>query len=87
MVEPTDIEKKSLEAHVELCAERYNALENKINTVDDKITHLCAEITDVKDTLRKMSEKNNDRLIGWGIGIIGTLVAIVGYFISHYIIK
>jgi hypothetical protein len=87
MVEPTDIEKKSLEAHVELCAERYNALENKINTVDDKITHMCAEITDVKDTLRKMSEKNNDRLIGWGIGIIGTLVAIVGYFISHYIIK
>ena len=87
MVEPTDIEKKSLEAHVELCAERYNALENKINTVDDKITHLCTEITDVKDTLRKMSEKNNDRLIGWGIGIIGTLVAIVGYFISHYIIK
>jgi predicted nucleic acid-binding Zn-ribbon protein len=87
MVEPTDIEKKSLEAHVELCAERYNALENKINTVDDKITHLCAEITDVKDTLKKMSEKNNDRLIGWGIGIIGTLVAIVGYFISHYIIK
>ena len=87
MVEPTDIEKKSLEAHVELCAERYNALENKITTVDDKITHLCAEITDVKDTLKKMSEKNNDRLITWGIGIIATLVAIVGYFISHYIIK
>ena len=87
MVEPTDIEKKSLEAHVELCAERYNALENKIATVDDKITHLCAEVTDVKDTLKKMSEKNNDRLITWGIGIIATLVTIVGYFISHYIIK
>jgi len=87
MVEPTDIEKKSLEAHVELCAERYNALENKINTVDDKITHLCSEITDVKVSLAKMAEKNSDRLIGWGIGIIGTLVAIVGYFIAHYIIK
>jgi predicted nucleic acid-binding Zn-ribbon protein len=87
MVEPTDIEKKSLEAHVELCAERYNALENKITTVDDKITHLCSEIIDVKVSLAKMAEKNSDRLIGWGIGIIGTLVAIVGYFIAHYIIK
>jgi predicted nucleic acid-binding Zn-ribbon protein len=87
MVEPTDIEKKSLEAHVELCAERYNALENKISTVDNKISHLCDEITDVKDTLKKMSDKNNDRLIGWGVGIIATLIAIIGYFISHYVIK
>ena len=87
MVEPTDIEKKSLEAHVELCAERYNAVEGKLSTLDDKITHLCVEVMDVKTSLTKMAEKNNDRLIGWGVGIIATLVAIVGYFISHYIIK
>jgi predicted nucleic acid-binding Zn-ribbon protein len=87
MVEPTDIEKKSLEAHVELCAERYNAVEGKLSALDDKITHLCDEITHVKNSLRKMSEKNNDRLIGWGVGIIATLVATIGYFITHYIIK
>ena len=33
MVEATEIEKKSLEAHVELCAERYNALEDKLATM------------------------------------------------------
>ena len=87
MVEPTDIEKKSLEAHVELCAERYNAVEGKLSALDDKITHLCSEVVDVKTSLAKMAEKNNDRLIGWGVGIIATLVAIVGYFITHYIIK
>ena len=32
MVDTTDIEKKSLEAHVELCAERYRFLENKLET-------------------------------------------------------
>jgi hypothetical protein len=36
MVEATDIEKKSLEAHVELCAERYNAIENRLDSVDEK---------------------------------------------------
>jgi hypothetical protein len=87
MIEPTDIEKKSLEAHVELCAERYNAVDGKLIVLDSKITHLCSEITDVKVSLAKMAEKNNDRLIGWGVGIIGTLVAIVGYFITHYVIK
>ena len=87
MVEPTDIEKKSLEAHVELCAERYNAVEGKLSTLDDKISHLCDDITDVKSTLTKMSEKNNDRLIGWGVGVIASLIAIIGYFFSHYIMK
>ena len=74
-VEATDIEKKSLEAHVELCAERYNALEDKISALDTKISSVCAMITDVKATVSKMAEKNNDRLISWGVGIIGFLVA------------
>ena len=79
MVEATDIEKKSLEAHVELCAERYNALEDKITSLDNKITSVSAMIKEVKEAVGKMAEKNNDRLISWGIGIIGFLTAsIVG---------
>ena len=56
-MDTTDIEKKSLEAHVELCAERYNAVEGKLSTLDDKITHLCVEVMDVKTSLTKMAEK------------------------------
>lgn len=79
MVEATDIEKKSLEAHVELCAERYNALEDKLTGLDTKINSVSAMVREVKDCVSKMSEKNNDRLITWGIGIIGFLTAsIVG---------
>jgi hypothetical protein len=37
MVDTTDIEKKSLEAHVELCAERYRMLELKIETVEKEV--------------------------------------------------
>jgi len=87
MVETTDIEKKSLEAHVELCAERYNALEIKIETVDEKLTALAAMVSEVKAAVSKMAEKNNDRLISWGIGIIGALSASVIYLVTHYIIK
>jgi hypothetical protein len=36
----TEIEKKNLEAHVELCAERYNKLETQIDTLDEKITEI-----------------------------------------------
>ena len=87
MVEPTDIEKKSLEAHVELCAERYNALENRLDHVDAKISSLSDVIREVHDMVQRMSEKRTDQLIGWGMGLIGALSATVIYLITHYVLK
>jgi len=86
-VEATDIEKKSLEAHVELCAERYNALEDKMTGMSENIAHLCVMVNEVKSSVSKLTEKNYDRLIGWGVGIIGFLAASVIYLISHYVLK
>jgi archaellum component FlaC len=86
MVEATEIEKKSLEAHVELCAERYNALEDKLSVLDSKISGVSAMIKEVKDCVGKLSEKNTDRLISWGVAIIGFLVAGVVGLIA-YIVK
>jgi len=87
MVETTDIEKKSLEAHVELCAERYNALENKITALSDNIADLCTMVKEVKHNVSNMADKRTDQIIGWGIGIIGFLVATCGWLIMHYAIK
>jgi hypothetical protein len=87
MVEPTDIEKKSLEAHVELCAERYNALENRLDHVDAKISNLSDIIREVHDMVQRMSEKRTDQIIGWGVGIIGALTATVVYLVTQYVLK
>ena len=87
MVEPTDIEKKSLEAHVELCAERYNALESKLEHVDHKISKLETVMQEVHEMVHKMQQKRNDQIISWGIGIIGILAATVGYLITHYVFR
>ena len=87
MAETTDIEKKSLEAHVELCAERYNALENRLDHVDAKISSLSDVIREVHDMVQRMSEKRTDQLIGWGVGLIGALSATVIYLITHYVLK
>ena len=87
MVDTTNIEKKSLEAHVELCAERYSALESRLDNVDSKISQLEKIICEVRDMIQSMAEKRNDQLINWGIGTIGTLVAVVGYLITQYVLK
>jgi hypothetical protein len=87
MVEATDIEKKSLEAHVELCAERYNQLEARFEHVDSKINHLETLLREVHDMVQKMAEKRTDQLIGWGVGIIVSLLATTGYLITQYVFK
>jgi len=87
MSDATDIEKKSLEAHVELCAERYNQLEARFEHVEGKINHLDTLLREVHDMVQRMSEKRTDQLIGWGVGIIGALVATTIYLITNYVFK
>jgi hypothetical protein len=85
MVDTTDIEKKSLEAHVELCAERYRMLELKVETVEKEISEVKTMVAEVHGIVRKMGEKRNDQLIAWGIGIIGVLLGVVGWLATHYV--
>jgi len=87
MVDTTDIEKKSLEAHVELCAERYKFLESKLESVEGKLITVVDSVASVKDTIQKMSNKTNDRLISWGIGIIVTLLGTLAWMLQHYVLK
>jgi archaellum component FlaC len=87
MSEATDIEKKSLEAHVELCAERYNQLEQRFEHVDDKIDGLEKLMREVHDMVARLNEKRNDQLISWGLGIIGALIATTVYLTTTYVFK
>jgi hypothetical protein len=86
-MDTTDIEKKSLEAHVELCAERYRMLELKIETVESGVDSVKIMVTEVHEMMHTMADKRNDQLINWGIGIIGFLVATVGWMLTNYVFK
>jgi hypothetical protein len=87
MVDTTDIEKKSLEAHVELCAERYKALELQISTVQKDIDDVKIVVKEVHEIVHDMAEKRNNQLISWGLGIITFLAGIVGWLVTHYVLK
>lgn len=86
-MDTTDIEKKSLEAHVELCAERYRMLELKIQNVESDVSSVKIMVTEVHDMMQKMAAKQTDRLISWGIGIIGFLIGTVGWLLANYVLK
>ena len=56
MADTTEIEKKSLEAHVELCAQRYKFLEDKLESVEEKCVTLVTNISDLKRSEEHTSE-------------------------------
>ena len=51
-MDPTDIEKKSLEAHVELCAQRYQFLETKLDTLEATLASQAKMISEVHDMVQ-----------------------------------
>ena len=87
MSDTREIEKKSLEAHVELCAERYRYLENKLSTLDDKISSVGLVIREVHDKIDQMSNRRNDQIMTWSQAAIVSLVGIIGYLLAVFVIQ
>ena len=87
MASPTEIEKKSLEAHVELCAQRYLFLEQKLESVDSNLTELKAMVDKISSKVGGITSQRDNQLINWGIGIIAALVTSIGWLITHYVLK
>ena len=87
MVDTTDIEKKSLEAHVELCAERYRYLEEKLESLEARSIENNKMISDIRGMIQTVVANRNDQIIKWGLGIIVTLGGMVGWLVTHYVLK
>ena len=86
-MDTTDIEKKSLEAHVELCAQRYQFLETKLDTLESTLATQAQMISEVHVMVQTMATKRNDQLIAWGLGIIGTMGAAIAWLTVQYLGK
>lgn len=78
----TDIEKKSLEAHVELCAERYATLAERYNALQIKLDNLGTEVKTleqhilfIREALAGTQDKNSKQIITIGISVFSVLAA------------
>jgi hypothetical protein len=85
MRDTTEIEKKSLEAHVELCAERYRFLEEQMESVEEKVTDVGHTVKEVKSMIQIMSEKRTDQILNWGLGLIGLLTTAIAFLLVQYV--
>ena len=82
----TDIEKESLEAHVELCAERYDNMKAQMGTIENRLTVVESMLNDIKKMLIDKETQAYRKLISIGITVIGSLVtALLGMVV--YMLK
>ena len=60
----TELEKTNLEAHVDLCAIRYEALETRMQKIETKVEHIHIDV-----------QNGNKSLIKVIVGATGTIIA------------
>jgi len=75
MAGTTDIEKENLEAHVELCAQRYQALEQRLTSIEGKVSTL-------QETIEKSSLNTIKVLIGTAGTIIVACISLLGVILT-----
>lgn len=86
VMEPTDLEKKSLETHVDLCAARFRFLEEKLNTVEEKVDDLEKVTKQIHECVIRSNEKRNDSELRIARGIIAALLAVAGWAVGKLIL-
>lgn len=86
----TDIEKENLEAHVELCAERYKNLEHKLDSFEKRMTTVEEHLVAIRNNIsQKPAESNNSdkTIISIGTAIIAAMISTITVLLVNYINK
>lgn len=73
----SSIEKENLEAHVELCAERYRVLNIKLDSLENKVTLIESNLSDIKNSISDANDKHNKQLITIGTSLIVVLIGAI----------
>jgi hypothetical protein len=64
MATATELEKENLEAHVDLCQQRYENLENRLTKIETKVDSIHKDVVEGQKSMTKVL-----------IGAAGTIVA------------
>ena len=74
----SELEKESLEAHVDLCSERYTGLHRELRNLGTRMDKFEKMMIEMRDMIIQQKSERNKQLMSWGIAIIGALTAATG---------
>lgn len=74
----TDLEKTSLEAHVDLCALRYQQLDTRLTSLEKKVEAIHDDVIDGQKSLTKVIIGTAGTVIAGVLGVVVTILLKMG---------
>lgn len=73
-IETTKLERENLEAHVDLCAQRYQILESRLSTIEVKVESIHQDIMRGNQSMSKVIITSAGTVVAGLLGLIATLI-------------
>ena len=73
-IETTKLERENLEAHVDLCAQRYQILEARLSTIEAKVESIHKDIMKGNQSMSKVIISSATTVVAGLLGLIATLI-------------
>ena len=77
MAKATNLEKNNLEAHVDLCQQRYEQLESRLTKIEQKVEDIHSDITAGQQSMTKVLIGATGTIVA---GLLSTIVVILLQF-------
>lgn len=77
----SELERTNLEAHVDLCQERYRVLEEKVNRIGDGLDRLSKDVAEMREENIRQHQSSNKMLLATAgtiiSGLLGTIIVLL----------
>ena len=70
----TQLEKENLEAHVDLCAQRYEVLEGRLTKIEEKVESIHSDMVEGQKSMTKVLIGTSGTIVA---GLLSTIVVIL----------
>ena len=68
------VEKENLEAHVELCRQRYETLERRLSNIENKVEDIRTEVTNGNKSMVKVIIGSTGTIVA---GLLSTIIVLL----------
>ncbi len=73
----SDLERTNLAAHVDLCQERYKALQTEVTRIGDRLDNIEAQVNQIREDNRNAHNSNRTVLFGGIATVVAGILSVI----------
>jgi len=81
-----EAERESLEIHVDVCAQRYALLLQRLDGMDHRFDRMETVVQEIRDRITKNQDQTLKTYLKWAGVIIAGLISVTGYLLATFVI-